>query len=827
MTQSSDDNYVEKFGKYLKHNESPDDLRKIISTHATSTKLVKPFIRDPECKICKVLSKPEDLCRVLNQGLYHKYTSSQDYFYTRDINSLLLKKKKPFCIKFYDEQIFDECKERLKGYFRKKDAASLMIEIKNFYSKFQSFPRNFQPHFYSIINSNIRKHRRLEYIKVFHNVDFEDPEKQENGSDKDNKKLPTDSARFDFMEMLGESFLQDNYRDISNFFLSGLKLGSERDVENSLREVGTNFKALYKLPKNAINDPTSAPFSNALYNKNYMLYSRRDSTTAEDILKQIVNEFREVDFSRKSSVSLAEKVMNQAKPSQYSPKKINTRNSPNLKARKTPSSTTSTITGLTLGDSSPTLQSRKGPLTNNNLSIIANLQLLQKQQSQPSNSTKRGSSNMKNTSQLEVESATTPGKGSQGRLFDPRKTQTKISIESINDLALNRNSIASKLYQFRSTRSKSGGLKTLTTTSKTPLTRPHQPQRYHTEIQTLDTSDNKHALTAYYINYKSKSPSPERLITREDLGKPLVEMRVPSKPSLESPYHAVKRSISSGLNDDHKDTNHSSSSIRKKSNSVIKRATATPKKHHPNPSMHILTTNNISSGHLITNSSNQETHSTPNGKFINPARTTSTGNNSQAYYFRHRIGVGDKSNPDVEGYSPIVGGNKTTVPNLRASKDSTSKRVDHYRVATMSLSGRHHNFSDMAQNISSLGSQSSLLLNKTQQSQPQKRKKVGPNEAQNFAAKIMKRSSAVPNQISDPMEEVVESKSKKALELTEGKYNSFKNAKSPSQDQIIHQNLYTSIATSTNRLKAEIKKSILGPYTVKASTKDIKFGIKK
>src|ERR1044072_826395 len=109
-----------------------------------------------ECKICKVWAKPGDLCRVLNQGLYHKYTSSQDYFYTRDINALLTKKRKPFCIRYYDDFVYDECTERLKSFFRKKEALSLMGEIKAFYSKFQTFPRNFHPHFSNIINSNIR-----------------------------------------------------------------------------------------------------------------------------------------------------------------------------------------------------------------------------------------------------------------------------------------------------------------------------------------------------------------------------------------------------------------------------------------------------------------------------------------------------------------------------------------------------------------------------------------------------------------------------------------------------------------------------------------------
>ena len=830
MATSPTETYVQRYEKYLKQKESPEDLRRITSTQATSIKLLRPFVKNTECKICKVLSKSGDLCKVLNQGLYHKYTSSQDYFYTRDINSLLLKKKKPFCIKYNDDLTFDECKERLKAFFKKKDALSLMNEIKHFYSKFQNFPRNFHPHFHAIINSNIRKHRRLEYIQVFQNVDLDEGEKKQTGAPKDSKKLDN-SQEFDFMELLGNSFLLDNYKDVSNFLAPGSKVEAKKDTARSMKEVHANFKELFKIPKNSINDPTSAQFSNALYNKNYMLYSRRDSETAEDILRQIVNEFREVDFSRKSSVTLADKVLQQVKTGQISPKRITNRQSPTLKPRKTPGP-----------EVSPTFQLKKNTLTNNNLSIIANLQQLQKQHSLPMASTKRASSNMKSNSQIELDSAGTPIKSSQSRLLEHRKTTTKITIDNINnDLALSRNKIENKLYQFRSTRSKSGGLRSFNSMTKTPTNRLNQQSRLYCDTQGPDSSDSRQTKTNYYINYNGRSPSPDRLMSKEDLEKPIIntEIFLQSKNTLDSPYCQVKRSSSNGPGEEfHLGGN--TPSTRKKSATVTKRAAATPKKHTANPSINVIsTTHNISSSNPNINHSINEMHGSPNSKFINPLR--SSLGSSQPYYLKQRLKV-EKPGYEIEGYNPVVASTKAQNSSVRNSKNSASKRFEHYRVATMSLSGRQQNLSDVGQGINSLMySQNSLLLNKTQ-SQPQaqvqaqsqtqaqvhaKRKKITTGEAQIYAAKVMKRSSAIQNQISDPTEDKYESKSKKGLELNEGKYNCFKDMKSPSQDQILSHNLYASIATSTNRLKAEIKKNILGPYTTKNSSKDIKFNLKK
>ena len=221
MTNSTDDTYVHTYQNYLKKDGGAEDLSKFTASFSASTKLIKTNSNNVDCKICRVLVKPEDLNRILNQGLYYKYTSSQDYFYSRDINALLLKKRKPFCIKYQDDLIFDESVERLKGFFSKKDATAMLGEARAFYTQFYNYPRNFHPHFTNIMSSNIRKHRRLEYIRVFKAVgpeegNTETSEKRKGKRNGEDEKKEKENANFQFMEMLGNSFLKENYRDVSN-----------------------------------------------------------------------------------------------------------------------------------------------------------------------------------------------------------------------------------------------------------------------------------------------------------------------------------------------------------------------------------------------------------------------------------------------------------------------------------------------------------------------------------------------------------------------------------------------------------------------------------
>ena len=246
----------------------------------------KAFERKPlnfDCHLCKVISQRADLCKILNQGLYNKYTSSLDYYYTKDINAIIARKRKSFTIKFQDDQIFDDEREFLKKFVRKKEARDSMTEIKNFYTKFKDFPKFFDDaKIYNLMSAMVRKHRRIEYYQVFKG------KKQE----EKNAPLP-EEEQFQFVEMLGESFKQEAIKEEA----------SGRSMRNSQPKTGEQHsiigisKAFNELNQIKGVTETDHIFSSDYFQYHttaqnyYQLYSRSDSLSALNDFESMMEEF--------------------------------------------------------------------------------------------------------------------------------------------------------------------------------------------------------------------------------------------------------------------------------------------------------------------------------------------------------------------------------------------------------------------------------------------------------------------------------------------------------------------------------------------------------
>ena len=280
----TDTNYVSNYQQYLnsKASATSDDLKGY--SDATKTKSIRRK-QPTNCKLCKLLTRREDLARILNQGLYNKYTSSLDYYYTKDINSVILKKKKPFTIRFRDDQIFFDEQEYLKKFNRKKESRLHMVDIKNFYTRFKDYPRCFDAQLYRIINAHIRKHRRIEYYKVF----------KGKKDDERDPVLPEDE-QFNFVDMLGESFKtgkNPSVRQVTNESVQGTRPQTPSG-QKSFLEIKKNFK---ELVQNGTFEETDHKFSSDYYMYHmtgvnyYELYSNADSSSAIHDLGDIIEEF--------------------------------------------------------------------------------------------------------------------------------------------------------------------------------------------------------------------------------------------------------------------------------------------------------------------------------------------------------------------------------------------------------------------------------------------------------------------------------------------------------------------------------------------------------
>ena len=292
------------------------------------------ILQSNPCRVCTVIPDRLNLAKILNQGLYHKYTSSQDYFYTKDINNIISKKHKAVYIKYLDYMIYDESVEHFKRCYKKKDAMPIMKEIQEFYTKFKDYPRNFNMPFYRIIGNCIRRHRRLEYRMVFRTFESEDnPEILEEQYKKPNSKQ---KVSFHLFDELGSSFLRtENY--INPNIETSRQLTSDNNEDpfgnrknekpkfklnfNNHRRLSDcmnifedsfsidakiNFRILKEIGEYEKDVPQTPKLSESVLNNYYRnLYSRLDSDAAFDDINNLITEIDRIKITNHSYNYLA------------------------------------------------------------------------------------------------------------------------------------------------------------------------------------------------------------------------------------------------------------------------------------------------------------------------------------------------------------------------------------------------------------------------------------------------------------------------------------------------------------------------------------------
>ncbi len=703
-----------------------------------------------ECKVCVVLSKPGDLACILNQGLYHKYTSSQDFFYTKDITSLIEKKRSEFAINYYDDKIFDEDKEHLKQFFKRKDSKALMDEIKNFYSQFYNFPRNFHKDFFKLVNTNIVRHRRLEYIKVFHNSTLpQDQSTDQNAGDLQNN--------FDLMKMLGETFLHENYKDISEITKRGQRPGQRRETEQYISEVENNFNLLKHLApdKKLHQENNEAKVSNALYNRQFMLYSRNDSEAAEEMIKDVLEGFREEPkktLTRKKSGEI--KVMRTKKPES-----------------ETEITTTATTTGET----------KKPSFVHRQESPGKNFQISQSFVPKEILKELNGATNMKkeadyltdrilgNNTKSDTTRATlvdhsdsnkmgrqdsTPNFHNVNRpkpLNIPKKSiktsvpLMKFTIENLKESLVDKESILNKVNQLRTTQHKPINFRTEELKNRTPNSVPNKPLIISGDPFSAGNVKPKHLRVSYlYSPNTLQTPSAEMLLVKKRDGKSskILRPRPEIKPASEA------RGSKSGLH--HRDSSGPAffdltTTNRNKKNSRIFEAES--------PGMLSSTTlrTTKSSTKLI---SKQMGRSTPSSiidnkfepEIINSKNLISSvcfeppRNEKKKLSMERKPSQEPIESTERDGYITKQSRSMSSgIQKLRVEVSPEKKRTKSHLKGNKSISGVHHNMLDLSQGFTPLIDPRMLIRHKGSDFNNQKGQRTPESSSQNI--NIRKRKS--------------------------------------------------------------------------------------
>ncbi|CAD8143340.1 unnamed protein product [Paramecium pentaurelia] len=111
---------------------------------------------------------------IINHTLYHKYSASQNYYFTKEINDILGKNRTPATIQFYDDTQFQELGERMKRYYYINEQCTKIKLLTEFYKYHNDLPRfTVHKNIIIILNLYYDKKRKFEYYKIQRQIEYE------------------------------------------------------------------------------------------------------------------------------------------------------------------------------------------------------------------------------------------------------------------------------------------------------------------------------------------------------------------------------------------------------------------------------------------------------------------------------------------------------------------------------------------------------------------------------------------------------------------------------------------------------------------------------
>ncbi|CAD8069423.1 unnamed protein product [Paramecium sonneborni] len=111
---------------------------------------------------------------IINHTLYHKYASSQNYYFTREINEILSKQRTSSVILFQDYLHYDDEDEYLKRFYIYEVYDNKMRLLKEFYKFHKDLPRfSLSKQILQTLNYYYDKRRKLDYYRIQKQIEFE------------------------------------------------------------------------------------------------------------------------------------------------------------------------------------------------------------------------------------------------------------------------------------------------------------------------------------------------------------------------------------------------------------------------------------------------------------------------------------------------------------------------------------------------------------------------------------------------------------------------------------------------------------------------------
>ena len=125
------------------------------------------------------LNSPAIPCtkRVMNSFLYSKYSSSQNYYFSKEVNNILAGNRSLYTVRFADDNCMLDEEELLKRSYRLGEYASKITLLTEYYKFHEDVPRFFILPVAQVVYNYYDKKRRINYIRVTRMLKGDDIEK--------------------------------------------------------------------------------------------------------------------------------------------------------------------------------------------------------------------------------------------------------------------------------------------------------------------------------------------------------------------------------------------------------------------------------------------------------------------------------------------------------------------------------------------------------------------------------------------------------------------------------------------------------------------------
>ena len=125
------------------------------------------MITNPECLLCDYHEIDRNFFpKTINHALYSKYCSSQNYYYTKDINWFLHRKFNAETIKLQNEVCYYDAREYLKRTYQAREIGPKIENLTKYYKFHKDYAKMFMHPYGKVMLLYQNKRRRSDFKHI-------------------------------------------------------------------------------------------------------------------------------------------------------------------------------------------------------------------------------------------------------------------------------------------------------------------------------------------------------------------------------------------------------------------------------------------------------------------------------------------------------------------------------------------------------------------------------------------------------------------------------------------------------------------------------------